>query len=86
MPEQNNPQVSEVMQNLKEGSKTNTGLITTNKDKLNATFLITYDLLNNTKNINNQIKYFMNEIRINREKFMEDFTNKKIQGETMIVN
>ena len=75
--EQNNPQVSEVMQNLKEGSKTNTGLITTNKDKLNATFLITYDLLNNTKNINGQIKYFMNEIRINRKKFMEDFTNKK---------
>ena len=74
---QANPQANEVMQNLQEASKSNTGLITTNKDRLNATFLITYDLLKHTKSINDQIKYFINEIRINREKFLDDFTKKK---------
>ena len=74
---ENNDQANDVIQNLKEGSKSNTGLITTNKDGVNATFLITYDLLKNTKNINDQIKYFINDIKINREKFLNDFTNKK---------
>ena len=65
------------MQNLQIGSKSNTGLITTNTDGLNSTFLITYDLLKNSKNINDQIKYFMNDIKVNREKYLTDFTNKK---------
>ena len=73
----NNPKADEVIQNLKEGSKSNTGLITTNKDGFNTTFLITYDLLKHTQNINDQIKYFINDIRINREKFLDDFTKKK---------
>ena len=74
---ENNPQANEVIENLKEASKSNIGLITTNKDRVNATFLITYDLLKNTKNINDQIKFFINEIRLNREKFLKDFTDKK---------
>ena len=72
-----NPQMSEVINNLKEESKTKAGLIKSNKDNLNSTFLIIYDLLKNTKNINDQIRYFINDIRINREKFIQDFTNKK---------
>ncbi len=72
-----NPQMNEVIRNLQEGSKTNTGLITTNKDNLNSTFLIIYDLLLNTKHINDQIRYFINDIRINREKFIQDFNHKK---------
>ena len=72
-----NPQVNKVMKNLQEESKSNTGLITTNKDSVNATFLITYDLLKHTKNINDQIKSFINDIRVNREKFLNDFTKKK---------
>ena len=71
------PEAKEVMQNLQIGSKSNTGLITTNTDGLNSTFLITYDLLKNSKNINDQIKYFMNDIKVNREKYLTDFTNKK---------
>ena len=74
---QNNPNANELIANLKEQSKTNTGLITTNKDNLNSTFLITYDLLKNTKNINDHIRYFINDIRINREKFIKNFTSKK---------
>ena len=74
---QDNPETKEVMQNLQVGSKSNAGLITTNTDGLNSTFLITYDLLKNSKNINEQIKYFMNDIKVNREKYITDFTNKK---------
>ena len=72
---QNNPEANEVITNLQENSKTNTGLITTNKDNLNSTFLIIYDLLKNTKNINDHIRY--NDIRLNREKFINDFNTKK---------
>ena len=74
---QTNPLANELIANLQEDSKTNTGLITTNKDNLNATFLITYDLLKHTKNINDQIRYFINDIRINREKFINDFNHQK---------
>lgn len=38
-----------------------------NKDRTNSTFLITYDLLKNTQNINDHIKYFINDIRLNRK-------------------
>ena len=72
-----NPEMNEVIKNLQEGSKNNTGLITTNKDNLNSTFLIIYDLLKNTKYINDQIRYFINDIRINREKFIKDTNHKK---------
>ena len=74
---QSNPEAGDLITNLKEQSKTNTGLITTNKDNLNTTFLITYDLLKHTKNLNGQICYFINEIRLNREKFINDFNHKK---------
>ena len=74
---ENNPQANELMQNLKEGTQSNMGPTITNKDGVNATFLLTYDLLKNTKNINDHVKYLMNEIRINRERFIKDFTAKK---------
>ena len=74
---ENNPKANQLMQNLQEDSKSKVGLITKNRDAVNVTFLITYDLLKNTKNINDQIKFFMNDIRLNKEKFLKDFTNKK---------
>jgi hypothetical protein len=74
---QNNPEAKEVIQNLQVGSKSNAELISANTDELNSTFLITYDLLKNAKNINEQIKYFMNDIKVNREKYITDFTSKK---------
>jgi hypothetical protein len=70
-------QINDIIKNLQELSKPNDGLITSNKDNTNAVFLITYDLLKNTENINDQIKYFINDIRLNRIKYFEDFTNKK---------
>ena len=70
-------QINDILKNLQELSKKNDGLITSNKDKTNAVFLITYDLLKNTENINKEIKYFINDIRINRIKYLKDFTDKK---------
>ena len=74
---QNNPQADEVMKNLQEGIKTNIGLITPNKDSLNVAFLINYDLLKNTEYLNNQIIFFINNIRKNKENFLIDFDKKK---------
>ena len=72
-----NPEANQVLTNLQEGS--NNGIIQTNKDSDNAVFLISYDLYCNTKNVNDEIKYFINDIRLNREKYLTDFTNKKNQ-------
>ena len=72
-----NPELNDVLTNLQDFGKSNFGLISSNKDGTNAIFLITYDLLKNTKNINDQIKYFINDIKVNREKYIKDFTTKK---------
>ena len=72
---ENNNESNNVLKNLRE--KSNFGLISTNKDASNSIFLITYDLLKNTKNINEQIKYFINDIKVNREKYINDFINQK---------
>lgn len=76
---QNNPEANQVMENLKDELKSNVGMITTNKDRVNSTFLITYDLLANTKSVNDLIKYFINDIKLNREKIIKDFTTQKNQ-------
>ena len=75
--EMTDSQYNDILRNLQELSKNNNGLITSNKDNTNAIFLITYDLLKNTANINDEIKYFINDIRLNRIKYVDDFTNKK---------
>ena len=71
------PESDNIVKNLQEMTNANYGLVSSNKDGANAIFLITYDLLKNTKNINDQIKYFINDIKINREKYVNDFKTKK---------
>ena len=61
---------NDVVNNLQVNTKSNFGLISNNKDGANSIFLITYDLLKNTENINEQIKYFINDIKVNREKYI----------------
>ena len=68
---------NDFVKNLQELTKSNYGLVTSNKDGANAIFLITYDLLKNIKNINDHIKYFINDIKVNREKYLKDFTTQK---------
>ena len=70
-----NPEANEVLANLTDDTRN--GMIHTNKDNNNAVFLLSYDLYRNTKNINDEIKYFINDIRLNREKYLKDFTDKK---------
>ena len=74
----NNMEESEnSLRNTNDINSLHHGLSKDNKDRTNSTFLITYDLLKNTQNINDHIKYFINDIRLNREKYINDFTNKK---------
>ena len=68
---------NDIVNNLQVNTKSNFGLITNNKDSTNSIFLITYDLLKNTENINEQIKFFINDIKVKTEKYIGDFTNQK---------
>ena len=73
---QMNKEANEIILNLQEEKKSNTGLIKKNNDSINTGFLITYDLLKNIQNINQEIKYFLYDIKQNREKFLNEFTIK----------
>jgi hypothetical protein len=69
--------INNMANNLQDNIKTKFGFVSSNKDSTNSIFLITYDLLKNTENINEQIKYFINDIKVNREKYIEDFIKQK---------
>ena len=69
-----NNESSEYMINLTRSS--NIGLIKKNKDIVNTGFLMAFDLLKNSQNINQEIKYFLYDIKQNKEKFLDEFTNK----------
>lgn len=73
----NEQETTNIIKNLQQKSQTNFGLVSSNKDCTNAIFLITYDLLKNTQNVNEQIKYFINDIKVNRNKYLGDFNNRK---------
>ena len=65
----------DVLKNLQTIS-TNIGMIETNKDEYNSTFLINYDLLKNTSYINTEISNLLNDIQTNKEKYLSDFNAK----------
>ena len=71
-----NNDANKIILNLQEKTRNNTGLIIKNNDVNNSGFLIVYDLLKNTQNINQEIKYFLYDIKQNREKFLDEFTIK----------
>ena len=68
--------VNDILLNLQEEKKSNIGINKKNNDLINSGFLIVYDLLKNIQNINQEIKYFLYDIKQNREKYLEEFTNK----------
>ena len=74
----NNSITNDIILNLQEKKNNNNGigLIKKNNDVINCGFLIVYDLLKNTSNINQEIKYFLYDIKQNREKFLNEFTIK----------
>ena len=78
-----NPEANEVLKNL-EGEKSPMGMIQPNKDTVNSTFLLTYDLLKNTEFMNNLIKDIINEIKENTERYINEFNEKAKEVEEAI--
>ena len=79
-----NPEASEVIKNL-EGNKSNPeGMIQPNKDLANSSFLICYDLLKHTEYMNNLIKDIFIDIKLNLEKYTEEFNQKSKEAEDSI--
>lgn len=76
--DENSIEDTDILKNLQEViTHHNHHEVKGNQDNTNSIFLITYDLLKNTENVNEHIKYFINDIRLNREKYINDFNNKK---------
>jgi hypothetical protein len=78
------PEANEVLKNLEGGTASPMGMIQPNKDSVNSTFLITYDLLNNTQFMNNLIKDIFVDIKNNVEKYINDFNEKSKEVEEAI--
>ena len=79
-----NPDANEVIKNLEGNSANPEGMIQPNKDLGNSSFLITYDLLKHTEFINNLIKNIFIDIKLNLEKFTDEFNFKSKEVETSI--
>ena len=64
----------DVLKNLKLGeNEGKAGMIQSNKDTYNSTFLISYDLFKNAKFINNEIKNLINDIQTNKDKYLSEY-------------
>ena len=79
-----NPEASEVLKNLEGNTSSPLGMIQPNKDTVNSTFLLTYDLLNNTAFMNNLIKDIMIDIETNVEKYINEFDTRAKEVEEAI--
>ena len=79
-----NPEANEVLKNLEGGTASPLGMIQPNKDSVNSTFLITYDLLNNTQFMNNLIKDIFVDIKNNVERYIDEFNAKSLEVEEAI--
>ena len=74
--DQVNPEANQVMKNLEGNAASPMGMIQPNKDYVNSTFLLTYDLLKNTEFMNNLIKDVINDIKENSDKYINEFNAK----------
>lgn len=79
-----NPEASEVVKNLEGEKASPLGMIQPNKDSLNSTFLLTYDLLKNTEFMNNLIKDIFIDIKTNTERYINEFNSKAKEVEEAI--
>ena len=62
----------DVLKNLKQNVNNKAGMIESNNDTYNSTFLISYDLFKNTLYINSQICKLLNDINDNKEKYLNE--------------
>ena len=79
-----NPEASEVLKNLEGEGASPMGMIQPNKDTVNSTFLLTYDLLKNTEFMNNLIRDIFIDIKSNTERYINEFTSKAKEVEEAI--
>ena len=79
-----NPEANEVIKNLEGNSANPEGMIQTNKDLANSSFLISYDLLKQTEFMNNLINNIFIDIKLNLEKYTEEFNSKSKEAEDSI--
>lgn len=63
----------DVLKNLNIGAnERKAGMIESNKDTYNSTFLMSYDIFKNTAFLNNEIKNLMHDIQSNRDKYLAE--------------
>ena len=79
-----NPEASEVLKNLEGETASPMGMIQPNKDTVNSTFLLTYDLLKNTEYMNNLIRDIFIDIKENTERYINEFNSKSKEVEEAI--
>ena len=79
-----NPEANEVLKNLEGETASPMGMIQPNKDMVNSTFLLTYDLLKNTEFMNNLIREIFIDIKENIERYINEFTTKAKEVEDAI--
>ena len=79
-----NPEASEVLKNLEGETASPMGMIQPNKDTVNSTFLLTYDLLKNTEYMNNLIRDIFIDIKENTERYINEFNAKAKEVEEAI--
>ena len=79
-----NPEAGEVIKNLEGNSANPEGMIETNKDLGNSSFLIPYDILKQTEFMNNLIKDIFIDIKLNLERYTEEFNSKSKEVEDSI--
>jgi len=71
---ENNDADIDVLKNLKiDNKERKAGMIESNNDTFNSTFLMSYDLFKNAKFINNEIKSLINDIQINKDKYLTEY-------------
>ena len=78
------PEANEIIKNLEGNSANPEGMIQTNKDISNSSFLISYDILKHTEFMNNLIKNIFIDIKLNSEKFIEELNEKSKKAEEEI--
>ena len=79
-----NPEANEVLKNLEGETASPMGMIQPNKDMVNSTFLLTYDLMKNTEFMNNLIRDIFIDIKENTERYINEFTSKAKEVEEAI--
>jgi hypothetical protein len=64
----------DVLKNLQlDNNGRKAGMIESNNDTYNSTFLISYDLFKNASFLNNEIKNLINDIQANRDKYLTEY-------------